>query len=97
MYATGVWIYRVPMVEGGPPWDFGSAQTPIPLCYNALPISTRLQPPASLSPDGMTLGGYAELIGGQELLAQERHRCPGTPLCLPSQSVQGSSVACSTH
>ena len=44
------------------------------------------------SPDGMTLGGDARLTGGQEPLAQQRHRCPGAPPCLPSQSVQGSGV-----
>ena len=44
------------------------------------------------SPDGMTLGGDAGLTGGQEPLAQQRHRCPGAPPCLPSQSVQGSGV-----
>src|SRR5215216_306866 len=44
------------------------------------------------SPDGMTLGGDVGLIGGQEPLAQQRHRCPGSPPFLPSQSVQGSGV-----
>ena len=32
---SGVYLYRVPMVGSGPPWDFGSAQAPIPLCYAA--------------------------------------------------------------
>ena len=38
---SGVYLYRVPTVGRGPPWDFGSAQAPIPLCSAALPISTR--------------------------------------------------------
>ena len=29
---SGVYLYRVPMVGRDPPWDFGSAQAPIPLC-----------------------------------------------------------------
>ena len=93
---SGVYLYRVPMVGRDPPWDFGSAQAPIPLCSVALLIST---PPLAAclagdlpSPDGMTLGGDAGLTGGQEPLAQQRHRCPGAPPCLPSQSVQGSGV-----
>ena len=29
---SGVYLYRVPTVGRDPPWDFGSAQAPIPLC-----------------------------------------------------------------
>ena len=36
------------------------------------------------SPDGLTLGGDAGLTGGQEPLAQQCHRCSGTPPCLHS-------------
>ena len=32
---SGVYLYRVPMVGHGPPWDFGSAQALIPLCSAA--------------------------------------------------------------
>ena len=32
---SGVYLYRVPTVGRDPPWDFGSAQAPIPLCSAA--------------------------------------------------------------
>ena len=32
---SGVYLYRVPTVGRSPPWDFGSAQAPIPLCSAA--------------------------------------------------------------
>ena len=89
----GAYLYRVPKVGRGPPWDFGSAQPQFPsvlLRFRSLlaPCLTDDLP----SPDGMTLGGDAGLTGGQEPLAQQRHRCPGAPPCLPSQSIQGSGV-----
>ena len=40
VHRSGVYLYRVPTVGRGPPWDFGSAQTPISLCSVALLIST---------------------------------------------------------
>ena len=46
---SSVYLYKVPTVGRGPPWDFGSAQALIPLCSAALPISTRPQPLASLA------------------------------------------------
>ena len=93
---SSVYLYRVPTVGRDPPWDFGSAQAPIPLCsaarFRSLLAPSRLPRRRLAVPDGMTLGGDAGLTGGQEPLAQQRHRCPGTPPCLPSQSVQGSGV-----
>ena len=44
------------------------------------------------SRDGVTLGGDTGLTGGQEPLAQQRHRYPGAPPGLPSQSIQGSGM-----
>ena len=35
VHGSGVYLYRVPTVGRGPPWDFGSAQAPIPLCSAA--------------------------------------------------------------
>ena len=35
VHRSGVYLYRVPMVGRGPPWDFGSAQAAIPLCSAA--------------------------------------------------------------
>ena len=32
---SGVYLYRVPTVGSGPPWDFGSSQALIPLCSAA--------------------------------------------------------------
>ena len=32
---SGVYLYRVPKVGRGPPWDFGSSQAPSPLCFAA--------------------------------------------------------------
>ena len=95
VHRLGVYLYRVARV-GRPTlgfWVVPGLDSPLFCC--ALPISTRPQPPASLATcrsDSMTLGGDAGLTGGQELLAQQCHRCPGAPPCLPSQSVQGSGV-----
>ena len=84
---SGVYLYRVPTV-GRPTLGFWVVPGPdSPLFCCALPIPTHPQPPPRwrlASPDGMTLGGDARLTGGQEPLAQQPHRCPGTPLCLPS-------------
>ena len=96
VHRSGVYLYRVPTV-GRPTLGFWVVPGPdSPLFCCALPISTR--PPVAClagdlpSLDDMTLGGDAGLIGGQEPLAQQRHRCPGAPPCLPSQSVQGSGM-----
>ena len=35
MFAARVCIYMTPTMGRGPPWDFGSAQAPIPLCSTA--------------------------------------------------------------
>lgn len=84
---SGVYLY--PGILGHPRPRFPSV---------LLRASDLYSPPAACltgdlpSPDGMTLGGDAGLTGGQEPLAQQRHRCPGAPPCLPSQSVQGSGV-----
>ena len=92
---SGVYLYRVPTV-GRPTLGFWVVPGPIPLFL--LRTSDLYSPPAAClagdlpSPDGMTLGGDAGLTGGQEPLAQQRHRCPGAPPCLPSQSVQGSGM-----
>ena len=92
---SGVYLYRVPTV-GRPTlgfWVSPGPDSPLFCCTSDL-----YSPPAACltgdlpSPDCMTLGGDAILTGGQEPLAQQRHRCLGAPPCLPSQSVQGSGV-----
>ena len=79
---SGVYLYRVPTV-GRPTlgfWVVPGPDSPLFCCASDL-----YSPPAAClagdlpSPDGMTLGGDAGLIGGQEPLAQQRHRCPGVP------------------
>ena len=35
VHRLGVYLYRVPTVGRGPPWDFGSAEALIPLCSAA--------------------------------------------------------------
>ena len=95
---SGVYLYRVPTVGRDPPWDFGSAQAPIPLFCCAFDLYS---PPAAClasdlpSPNGMTLGGDAGLTGGQEPLAQQHHRCRDAPSCLPSSPFRAQ--ACSSH
>ena len=84
----GVYLYRG--AHGGPahPGILGHPRPRFPSVL--LRASDLYSPPAAClagdlpSPDGMTLGGDAGLTGGQEPLAQQRHRCPGAPPCLPS-------------
>ena len=99
MFAARVCISTGFQWWAGPPWDFGSSQALIPSVL--LRASDLYLPPAVCltgdlpSPDGMTLGGDAGLIGGQEPLAQQRHRCPGARCAyLPSPF---RAQACSTH
>ena len=92
---SGVYLYRVPTV-GRPTlgfWVSPGPDSPLFCCASDLYSAPAACLAGDLpSPDDMTLGGDAGLTGGQEPLAQQRHRCPGTPPCLPSQSVQGSGV-----
>ena len=88
---SGVYLYRVPTVGRS---TLGFWVIPGPRFPSVLLRASDLySPPAAClagdlpSPDSMTLGGDAGLTGGQEPLAQQRHRCPGAPPCLPSQSV----------
>ena len=93
---SGVYLYRVPRWAAAHPGILGRPRPQFPSVL--LRASDFSSPPAACragdlpSPDGMTLGGDAGLTGGQEPLAQQRHRCPGAPPCLPSQFVQGSGV-----
>ena len=88
---SGVYLYRVPTVGRGHPGILGRPRPQFPSVL--LRASDLYSPPGAClagdlpSPDGMTLGEDAGLTGGQEPLAQQRHRCPGAPPCLPSRSV----------
>ena len=96
MYAARVCIYRVPTVGRDPPWDFGLAQAPIPLCSVARFQS--LLAPSCLPSQRLAVPGWHD--------SRRRHRTnrrsgaarptasplPGCAVVPTFQSIQGSGV-----